>query len=230
MQSNDIETVLSSCESELAERGRVDLRAAGFWRAVAAVKRSPELVARYASRIATIDRRAFRAAVPLAFPASAGAALLVAGAGAGLVLLLLAFALPPDPAGLAIVLGMGALDATTHGLAHLLAGTLAGIRFTDWYVDLPKRPQPGFKIDYASYLRASPRARAWMHASGAIVTKIVPFACFPLAYAAHAPWWSGAVLLAFGLVQLATDALFSVRASDWKRFRREMRLADRIPS
>jgi hypothetical protein len=33
------------------------------------------------------------------------------------------------------------------------------------------------------------------------------------------------VLLALGVVQIATDLLWSVKASDWKKFRREMKLA-----
>ena len=37
--------------------------------------------------------------------------------------------------------------------------------------------------------------------------------------------WAVLLLLALGVVQILTDVLFSVKASDWKKFRREMRLA-----
>ena len=124
-----------------------------------------------------------------------------------------------------MLIAAAALDATTHGLAHLAVGTFVGIDFTDWFVDLPKRPQPGFKIDYASYLRASPRHRAWMHAAGAIATKLTPFLVVPYAVAIGTEAWAVLVLLALGVVQIVTDVLFSVKASDWKKFRREMRLA-----
>jgi hypothetical protein len=136
------------------------------------------------------------------------------------------FAVPPDPAGaIAFLLGAAALVGATHGLAHVVVGTAGGMRFTHWYSRIPRQPQPGFKLDYASYLRARPGARAWMHASGAIVTKLVPFVLVPLALAARLPWWGVAILVAVGVVQLATDVLFSVRFGDWKKFRRERRLA-----
>lgn len=232
MRAEEVETTFDRCERELDAGGRVDLAATGFWRAVREVKRHPELVERYAGRIGAIDRRAFRGQVRLVLPARLGLVLLLAGAVAGLALFVAAFALSPGWAGVAILLGTAALDVATHGLAHVVVGEIGGIHFTDWFVDLPRRPQPGFKIDYGSYLRASPRERAWMHASGAIVTKVVPFAAIPVAYAVHAPWWTGALLLAVGALQLASDAIFSVKASDWKKFRREMRIAreDGVPS
>jgi hypothetical protein len=163
--------------------------------------------------------------VPLALPIQVGVGLLLAGTIAGVALLALAFALPADLAGIAVLLGAGALLGATHDLAHLLTGHAAGIRFTHWYSDLPRRPQPGVKIDYASYLRTPATARAWMHASGAIVTKLIPFLVVPVALAAGTPWWTTALLVTVGVVQLLTDLLFSVRASDWKRFRRESRAA-----
>ena len=61
------------------------------------------------------------------------------------------------------------LLGTTHDLAHLVVGRLVGIRFTHWFIDGPTRLQPGLKTDYASYLRTPPHARAWMHASGALI-------------------------------------------------------------
>ncbi|MGA7271677.1 MAG: hypothetical protein WB239_11440, partial [Acidimicrobiia bacterium] len=64
-----------------------------------------------------------------------------------------------------------------------------------------------------------------MHASGALFGKILPFALIPAALAADLPGWVSWVLLAFGLVQIVTDVLWSTRSSDWKRFRREMRYA-----
>jgi hypothetical protein len=102
---------------------------------------------------------------------------------------------------------------------------VVGIRFTELFIARPNRPQPGIKIDYATYLRASPRARAWMHAAGALVTKLVPFALIPLAVAARTPRWVTVILALLGVVQVATDLLFSTKTSDWKRFKREMRNA-----
>ena len=64
-----------------------------------------------------------------------------------------------------------------------------------------------------------------MHAAGAIASKLTPFLVMPYAVAIGTDTWAVLALLAFGIVQILTDALYSVRASDWKKFRREMRLA-----
>ena len=225
MNDAEIDRALAASEREL-EAGRVaDLRTLGFWRAVAAVKRDPELVGRYATRIATIDRAVFRRRVRLVFPMVLGVIVLDLGLFGGLVLLGVATFVDHPWREILVLVAVGALDVTTHGLAHLAVGTLVGIDFTDWFVDLPKRPQPGFKTDYASYLRASPRRRAWMHAAGAIATKLTPFLVIPYAVAIGTETWALLVLLALGVVQIVSDLLYSVKASDWKKFRREMRLA-----
>ncbi|MBI2772880.1 MAG: hypothetical protein HYX56_00080 [Chloroflexi bacterium] len=41
----------------------------------------------------------------------------------------------------------------------------------------------------------------------------------------RAETWAVLVLLAIGVAQLITDVTLSTRASDWKRFRREMKAA-----
>ena len=227
MNERGVEERLAAVERELGADHRPDLRALGFWSAVATVKRDPALVARYADRIGSIDRAAFRRAVPLRLPALVGVVLLAAGVIFGLVLLAAAPQLARPWLEIALIVGMGAIDVATHGLAHVTIGTLAGIRFTDWFVDLPSKPQPGMKIDYASYLRAPARSRAWMHASGAIVTKIVPFLALAYGYAIGADAWALLLIAAFGLFQVVSDLLFSVKSSDWKKFRREIRLATR---
>lgn len=223
MDESAIERILAACEQALAGSGTPDLRALGFWRAVASVKRRRELVDRYAARIAAIDRQAFRRRVRLAFPVTFGVVALDLGLFGGLLLLAIAIGAPHPWRELFILAGVGALDVATHGLAHLAVGTFGGIGFTDWFIDLMK--PPGFKIDYASYLRASPRQRAWMHAAGAIATKLTPFLVIPYAVAIGTETWAVLLILALGVTQILFDVLFSVRASDWKKFRREMRLA-----
>ncbi|HEX6131344.1 MAG TPA: hypothetical protein VF044_06405, partial [Actinomycetota bacterium] len=70
-----------------------------------------------------------------------------------------------------------------------------------------------------------PSSRAWMHASGAIATKLAPFLALAWYPASAARWWAAAALVALGVLQIVTDVLFSVRSSDWKRFRRERAVA-----
>ena len=223
MDESQIERTLVACEQALAAAGTPDLRALGFWRAVGAVKRRSELVPRYATRIAAIDRQTFRRRVRLAFPVTLGVIALDVALFGGLLLLAIAIGVPHPWRELFVLAATGAIDVAVHGLAHLAVGTLAGIGFTDWFVSLPK--PPGFKIDYASYLRTPPQQRAWMHASGAIASKLTPFLVIPYAVAIDTDTWAVLALLALGVVQIVTDLLYSVRASDWKKFRREMRLS-----
>ncbi len=225
MDERAIDTTLQAVERALEGGRTADLRALGFWRAVAAVKRRRDLIDRFADRIAHLDHEAFARSVRLRTDAAVGVVLLFLGLAVGLLLLGVAASFGHPVREIVVLVGMGALDVATHGLAHFLVGTAVGIRYTDWFVDLPTKPQPGLKIDYASYLRASPTGRAWMHASGAIVTKLVPFAVIPYALAIGCDTWAIIVLAAVGVVQLASDALLSVKTSDWKKFRREMRVA-----
>lgn len=225
MDERDIDSVLKRCEGEIALGRHPDLRGVGFWKAVAGVKRRPDLAARYADRVAIIDRGVFVDRVKLRFPAMLGVALLSIGSLVGSFILWLAAGNGHPLRELMVLVGMGALLVCTHNLAHFVVGTILGIRFTDWFMDLPKRPQPGLKIDYGSYLRAPARSRAWMHASGALVTKLVPFAVIPYAAAIGCDAWAIVVLLVLGIVQIVTDLAWSVKASDWKKFRREMKIA-----
>jgi hypothetical protein len=227
----DIDRTLTACETALARPGKVDVTALGFWKAVSAAKRDRELVERYGERIAQIDRDAFLRRAPIAMPAAIGVVFELIGTVVGVALILaapylheaLGTGLPW--AEIAYIAGAGALIGMTHALTHWIVGSAMGIRFTHFYSLPPLKPQPGFKTDYATYLRVPARSRAWMHASGAIVSKIVPFAVAAIAASAGAAAWAVGVLLAIGVVQLITDVTLSTRASDWKKFRREMRFA-----
>src|SRR5581483_4144228 len=128
-----------------------------------------------------IDRAAFEARVRLRFPVALGNAALALGtlAGAGAVVLALRTAS-------AVVAGVALVAAG----AHWAAGRVAGIRFTHYFLGGPFPPRPGLKIDYASYLRAFPVERAWMHAAGALATKVAPFAALGFWWASDAPAWS----------------------------------------
>ncbi len=197
----------------------------GFWKAVDSLKRRPELVDRYAPRLAAIDRRAFENWARFAIGIRIGTALMALVSLVGVVLVVWSHSLP-DPWNAVALLGGGGgvLVTTTHGLGHMVVGRMVGIRFTHWFVGSLARPQPGVKVDYSTYLRVSPRARAWMHASGAIVTKVLPFALLAVLPAGF-PAWGTWLLWAQGVLQILTDAVWSVKVSDWKKFRREMSYA-----
>ena len=227
MERDEVERVLSDIEAQLAGGHFTGLGGSGFWKLVSAVKQFPELSAEFGGRIAAIDRRAFERWALLAIPMGAGTTIAVAGTVLGIVLVGLAYNTPEPWNGLLLLAGTAAVLVATHGLAHLVVGRLVGIRFTHWFIGTKRRPQPGVKTDYATYLAVSPRRRAWMHASGAIVSKIVPFALLPAALVAGVPMWATALLVAIGVISIITDAVWSTHFSDWKKFRREMALARR---
>jgi hypothetical protein len=215
-----IEDALTAAEARIASGSGLD--GVGFWRVVTAVKANPELAERYGARIARIDAAAFRRWAWIIVPLALGTVLAVAVTVGGLILIGWAYSLEGLAAVAAFFLGLGVLLVTTHGLGHLVVGRLLGIRFNAWFVSSWRTPQPGVKVEYSSYLRASARDRAWMHASGAIVTKLVPLALIGAAVAAGLPAWAvwGLVVLSLGMI--ATDVLWSTKSSDWKKYKREM--------
>lgn len=222
MAQADVEQVITAAESRLASDPAAGLAGTGFWPAVSQVKRDPELIAAFADRIAAVDREAHRRWAFAIFPMRAATLSAALAALAGLAATAGAYYIDEPWNGLLLLAGTGVLLVSTHGLAHLAVGRAAGIRFICWFIGTLRRPQPGVKTDYASYLAASPRRRAWMHASGAIVTKIIPFALLPAAAAAGVPGWTMWLLVLVGAVGVVTDLVWSVRISDWKKFRREM--------
>ncbi len=220
MEDPKVESALAGAEARLS--AGEGLAGSGFWGAVSKVKKDPGLIEAYADRIATIDDKAFRRWAVLVIPVWIGTALALGATSLGLVLVALAYRFDGWGAIVTFGAGFGVILVATHGLAHLLVGRLVGMRFTAWFVGTIRSPQPGVKIDYSTYLRTPARSRAWMHASGAIVTKIIPFAMIGAAVAAGLPTWVPWGLAALGVGQLVTDALWSTAASDWKKFRREM--------
>ena len=226
MTRDEVETALTETERLLAGDGPIDLRATGFWKAVAAVKRDPDLVEPFADRIGAIDREAFERWAFLTIPFTVGTLLAVLGSVACLVVISIAYYVDAPWNGVLLVAGTGALLVPTHGIGHLVTGATSGMRFTHWFVGTIRRPQPGVKIDYSTYLRTPARARAWMHASGALVTKAIPFLMLGAAWGMDAPGWAWIVLLVIGIGQIVTDVAWSTKSSDWKKFRRELRYAE----
>lgn len=223
MESSGIERALATAEAQVAAGH--GLAGTGFWAAVATVKTDGDLVDRYADRIAAIDQDAFAQWALLTVPKVVGTSLALFGTGAGLVLVGASYSLDGLAAVVIFYLGFGALLVSTHALAHLIVGQIFGIQFTRWFVASLTRPQPGVKIDYATYLRAPASRRAWMHASGALVTKIIPFALIGGAIAAGLPTWAVLGLAVIGTAMIITDVLWSTTSSDWMKYRREMKFA-----
>ena len=223
--SPDLQASLDRIEAAVAA-GNTDLRALGLWRVVARVKPDRLLVDEHADQIGRIDTTAFHAGVKQRVPVWAGNLLLLAGIVAGGVAVWLAFAWTTSVwKGLALLAAGGIWAVAVHSPAHWVVGRAIGIRFTDYFLGGPPPPRPGLKTDYATYLRSDPNSRAWMHASGAIATKLAPFVALAFWPASGAPWWSAAALLVLGVLQIVTDITLSTKSSDWKKFAREKAVA-----
>jgi hypothetical protein len=219
----EIRAALDAGEAAVARSADVDLAATGFWKAVAEVKREPGLADNFADRIGAVDRAAFEGWALLTLPLRLGTALAVIGTLLGLGVVAAGYYVDEPWNGLLLLAGTGIILVPTHGLGHLVVGRLLGIRFTHWFIGTVRMPQPGVKVDYATYLRTPASSRAWMHASGALVTKAIPFLLIGAAWGMEAPWWAWGALLVIGAVTVATDVLWSTKRSDWKKFRRERR-------
>lgn len=224
MNEEQIQAILDECERRLASSGPVDLGGLGFWKAVAAVKRQPALVDRYAARIAAIDQQAFGRAVWLRFPVTLGIAVEGLATVVGVILVVLSV-FTRRRRGELLVAGTGILLVSTHDLAHFLVGRAVGIRFTNFFLGGKLLIEPGLKVDQQSYLHTPARQRALMHASGAIVTQAIPFLALGIALAAPARRWVLIALAGLAAAITMTEVFFSTRYSDWRRFRREMRVA-----
>ena len=208
------------------DAGQTDLRALGFWRLLAKVKADPVLAHHWAEQAGRIDRKVWEARALVRVPVWLGNGVLLVGTLAGAVAV--AIALTTESRGLAgLALLFAALDwsATFHAPTHWLVGRMIGIRFVAYHLPKLVPPFPGLKIDYATYLRVAPEARAWMHASGAIASKIAPFLALAFWPASDAPGWAAWAIAGYEVLIIGTDIFISTRTSDWKRFRREMRIA-----
>jgi hypothetical protein len=208
------------------EAGDADLSRLGFWRLLKHVKADRRLSERWADAAGDIDRRAFEARVKLRFPVWFGNLVLVVGTVFGVAAAVIAVhASDRTVAGVALVVAGGIWVVSLHCLAHWVVGRAVGIRFTSYFFGGPSPPRPGLKTDYATYLRAEPGARAWMHASGALASKVAPFVAVGFFPASNAPAWAAWVLLGIGVFTIITDVVFSRTSSDWKKVIRERRIA-----
>jgi hypothetical protein len=221
------------------DEGDVALERLGFWRLVDRIKVEPALSQHWAEVVGRIDRKAFEARTRRRVPVWLGNLVfaLETVVSASLVPVALAIARrspSPEPivSGLLVVAAAAGLTVSVHGLAHYIVGRMAGIGFHSYFIGGPLKVTPGLKIDYETYLRASPGSRATMHAAGALASKAAPFAAFAGAYVPHTaagydllPAWSLWAVLALGVLAIVTDVVWSRKFSDWKKVGRELRVA-----
>lgn len=211
-------------EAVSSDRG---LKGTGFWSAVSKVRRDRDLAERFGKQIGEIDHIAFENSVKLRVSETAGRGLLIAGVLGGILIAAASNLFDGLLGDLAFLAGFGAVLVFTHSLAHWLVGRAMGMRFTHYFIGGPPPPRPGIKVDYESYLKVDPSKRAMFHASGAVVTKLLPFLSVPAALGGSRSDWVVWILLGLGILQILTDVFFSTKTSDWKKYIRETRAARR---
>ncbi len=227
---------LERIEGEVA-KGNYNLRELGFWRVVFQIKKDRALIDRFADRIGAIDAKAFRAR-RIKVGLWTGHLLELAITLAGLYLLSVGlYHQDPSTRGWALLLAAFVLSASLHPFAHYLVGRAVGMRFLGYYprglyIFFRKgeggiHVEPVIKMDYATYLRASPLARAAMHASGAVVTKIIPLALTVLALKTGAAVIPTIAIATMAILYILTDIFYSTRLGDWGYALRELRSATR---
>ncbi len=120
-----------------------------------------------------------------------------------------------------------------HDLTHHVVGKIGGIRFEYYFLGrsairklkiplVPKLmnhiPVLVLKIDRSSLRKASPRARKSMHASGAIVSMLLPWIIVPSIFMLM-PYWVGALITLLILGNTLFTMYFSPKTGDLYRAR-----------
>jgi len=112
------------------------------------------------------------------------------------------------------------LMTSLHPLSHYLTGNLLGIKFTHYYLNGPAKIEPTLRINYSSYLKASPERRALMHASGVVGTIAAPLIAMLIALNKGADDAAFNLFILF-LLLIAFELLTSTKTGDLMRAKRE---------
>lgn len=212
-------------ELERIER-RVDIgdyKSKEFWQVVARIKVSGER-AKLAEWVGRIDKKIFEKKTRVRVGVTTGNFFEIAGAAFGFYLIFLGRRAAAEVAGAYVLVAAFILSATLHPLAHYFVGRKAGINFLFYFPDGPAKIEPTIKIDYASYLRAEPLARAVMHAAGPVATTFAALLCLAVGFYINVAYWAKLALVFYLLLILGTEMFMSTRSGDLKRVIREGKL------
>ncbi len=171
---------------------------------------------------------------PRRFTPTTGAAICTLGLVLGFVAWQLAIRIQPlIPQILLLLFAWFALWFFSHDLTHHVVGKIGGISFEYYFLGrsairklklplVPKLmnriPVLVLKIDRSSLERASSRARKWMHASGAVVSMLLPWVIVPSIFAVT-PYWVGASITLLILGNTLFTMYFSPKTGDLYRAR-----------
>lgn len=144
----------------------------GFWKVVEKVKMSNIRAEDIIAKIAEIDAESFRKR-HRHLDTRAGSVL------AGLLTLLGVLVVYEGASSYVeivhglFVVGIVMVIIGIHPLVHIAVGRYYGIEFLFYFLNGSLRIEPSIKIEYDSYLRASPKGKAIMHLSGVTATFVI---------------------------------------------------------
>ncbi len=224
---------LSTIEAKVSE-GNYNLKELGFWKLVAQARRKPKLAEKFGEQIARIDIAAHKANW-ISVPLWLGHAVEILVTIFGTWLLYIALIYEGSSVKSAALVGAAFwLSFSLHPLTHYAVGRVLGINFKYYFLHglyiffrSPGKKwwklEPSLKVDYASYLRASPRSRAIMHASGAVVTKLTILLVLLLGIKFNVSMQGIIATAAMLALYILTDLLYSTKSADWSKVKRELK-------
>ncbi len=112
------------------------------------------------------------------------------------------------------------LMTSLHPLSHSITGSILRMKFTHYYLNGSARFEPTLRIDYSSYLKASPERRALMHASGVVGTIAAPLIAMLIALNTGAGDAAFNLFILF-LLLVVFELLTSTKTGDLMRAKRE---------
>lgn len=232
MKIDEIEIKLKEIEEEV-NKGNLKLKKLGFWEIVEEARKDKKIADMYGKKIAEINRKVFERKWKWKFPPYMGIILLLIISG---FVIYLHFYLANDIYQLSIYLPIESfiLSASLHTPVQYITGRLLGIKFIYIYprgIYMFQRKstskikiEPALKVDYESYLKASPIKRAIMHVSGAIFTIATVYFFFIYSIVIKAYIWSISVCGAIAIIYTLTDIFYSAKMAAFKRFFEEYSL------
>jgi hypothetical protein len=181
MKEGEIEDILGKLESEFGEGNYDAAKKLGFWKVVKAAKKEPTIAQNFGERIGRIDKLLFESKVWTKLDYKLGTMIELVGALFGVLFLYYGASSTGIESTIFYVASSLVLMTALHPLAHSLAAWLFGIRFHFYFLNGPLLIEPTLKVDYSTYVKATPKKRSIFHLAGAINSITVTFIVFLVA-------------------------------------------------
>ncbi len=204
------------------------LKELGFWRCVSRIKRDKKPKQTLLDQIGRIERKAFENTIRFRVSLLTGHLVMVALTILGISAIAVSLT-EADKAirSYSIIAASLILSASLHPLTHYVVGRRFGINFLYYFPDGPARIEPSLKVDYTTYLKATPKGRAIMHISGPIATVSAALLCLLIGIFLDIYGWAKWVLAFYFAVLFLSDLFLSKKYGDIKRFKRESNLFEK---